>query len=64
MPSMIVEAKYTADGRPEFDAADFKEMEAVSRGPDVLTAQEETLGSVGEELALVEALSRASPPSS
>ena len=23
----FVEAKYTADGRPEFDAADFKELE-------------------------------------
>ena len=37
---MIVEAKFTPDGRPEFDAAEFKEMEAVSRGPDVLTPQE------------------------
>jgi len=36
----IVKAKYRADGAPEFDAADFKEMEARARGPDVLTPQE------------------------
>ena len=36
----IVKAKYRADGTPEFDAADFKEMEARARGPDVLTPQE------------------------
>ena len=36
----IVEAKYTDDGRPEFDAADFKELEARSRGPDVLCPTE------------------------
>jgi hypothetical protein len=33
---MIVDAKFTEDGRPEFDAADFKEMEARARGPEVL----------------------------
>ena len=36
----IVEARYTDDGRPEFDAADFKELEARSRGPDVLSPAE------------------------
>ena len=39
----IVEAKWTEDGRPEFYAGDFKELEARSRGPDVLTAQEEAM---------------------
>lgn len=39
----IVEAKYTDDGRPEFDAADFKELEARSRGPDVLSPTEMAL---------------------
>ena len=36
----LVEARYTEDGRPEFDAADFKELEARARGPDVLTGEE------------------------
>ena len=40
---MIVEAKYDHNGNPEFDAADFKEMEARARGPDVLTPQEEAM---------------------
>ena len=40
-PPMIVEARYAEDGRPEFDAADFKEMEVRARGPiDALTAAE------------------------
>ena len=39
----FVKAKWTADGRPEFEAADFKEMEARARGPDVLTPQEEAM---------------------
>ena len=41
--AMIVEAKYDHNGNPEFDAADFKEMEARARGPDVLTPQEEAM---------------------
>ena len=42
----IVEAKWTEDGRPQFDAGDFKELEARQRGPDVLTEQE--MGMVAE----------------
>ena len=36
----IVKAQWTDDGRPQFHAADFKEMEARARGPDTLTEQE------------------------
>jgi hypothetical protein len=43
----IVEAKWAADGKtPEFEAADFKELEARARGPDVLTDAE--MGFVAE----------------
>ena len=36
----FVPAKYNEAGVPEFQASDFKELEARQRGPDVLTAQE------------------------
>ena len=36
----VTRARYTADGTPEFEAADFKEMQDRQRGPDILTAQE------------------------
>ena len=45
----IVEAKWTDDGRPQFDAGDFKELEARSRGPDVLTPQEEFMAAEAKE---------------
>lgn len=46
----IAKAKYRADGAPEFDAADFKELEARARGPPILTEQESAL--VAEARAL------------
>jgi tetratricopeptide (TPR) repeat protein len=36
----MVKAQWTEDGRPQFEAGDFKEMEARSRGPGVLTPAE------------------------
>ena len=46
---MIVEAKYREDGTPEFEASDFKELEARARGPDVLTEQEEAMVAAAKE---------------
>ena len=40
---VVVEAKYTDDGRPEFEAADLKELQACARGPEILTPQEEDM---------------------
>ena len=39
----IVEARYTHDGRPEFEAGEFKELEARARGPDKLTPEENAM---------------------